>query len=182
MIRRACAATLSPGHPVASLTYDYLRRLADDPALVTAPNTDLIGHPSIELVRAVIATHLRADEVAAAPLAATLQMRILEYARANLHDPNLCGEQIAAAHYISVRYLYKVLADSGISLADWIRACRLEAVRQALTHATPTTTIAAVARQYGFSDMSSFSRTFRAEFGLTPGEWRNRNTRDSTPE
>jgi AraC-like DNA-binding protein len=182
MIRRACAASLSPGHPVTSLTYDYLRRLADDPALVTAPNADLVGHPSIELIRAVIATHLRADDLAATPLAATLQMRILEYARANLHDPQLCGEQIAAAHYISVRYLYKVLAESGISLADWIRTRRLEAVRQALARATPATTIAAVARRHGFSDMSSFSRTFRAEFGVTPREWRDRSIRHGSTD
>ena len=172
------AAVLTGAHQIAgcflSLTYDYLRRVAADPALVTAPNAELIGHPSIELVRAVIATHLRADALAAAPLAATLQMRVLEYARANLHDPGLCGEQIAAAHYISVRYLYKVLAEGGISLADWIRTHRLEAVRQALSRANPSTTIAAVARRYGFSDMSSFSRTFRAEFGVTPREWRDR--------
>ncbi len=176
MIRQACAVSLSPGHPVTSLTNDYLRRLAADPALVTAPNADLIGHPSIELVRALIATHLHADDLAAAPLAATLQLRILEYARANLHDPNLTAEQIAAAHYISVRYLYKVLAESGISLSDWIRTHRLEAVRQALSRSTPATTIAAVARRHGFSDISSFSRAFRTEFGMTPREWRDRNT------
>jgi AraC-like DNA-binding protein len=174
LIRRACATSLSPGHPVTAFTYDYLRRLAADPSLVTAPNADLVGHPSIELVRALIATHLRADNLTSAPLAATLQMRVLEYARANLHDPNLCGEQIAAAHYISVRYLYKVLADNGISLADWIRTHRLEAVRQALARVNPTTTIAAVARRNGFSDMSSFSRAFRTEFGITPREWRDR--------
>jgi AraC-like DNA-binding protein len=184
MIRRACAVSLSPGHLVTGLTNDYLRRLAADPALVSAPNAELVGHPSIELVRAVIATHLRADKFVAAPLAATLQLRILEYARANLHDQNLCAEQIAAAHYISVRYMYKVLADAGISLADWIRTTRLEAVRQALAHATPTTTIAAVARRNGFSDMSSFSRAFRTEFGVTAREWRDRcaSREFATPE
>jgi AraC-binding-like domain len=72
MIRRACAVPLSPGHPLTSLASDYLRRLAADPALLTAPNADLVGYPSIELVRAVIATHLKADELAAKPLAATL--------------------------------------------------------------------------------------------------------------
>src|SRR5271168_2014496 len=67
MIRNACAVCLSPGHPLTSLTNDFLRRLAADPALFTAPNADLVGPPSIELVRAVIATHLNADELAANP-------------------------------------------------------------------------------------------------------------------
>jgi AraC-like DNA-binding protein len=172
IIRRACAVSLSPDHPITSLTHDYLRRLAADPDLFTAPNTELIGHPSIELVRAVIATHLKADALAAESLMSTLQLRILEYARNHLDDPGLCAEQIAAAHYISVRYLYKVLAGNGISLADWIRTHRLEACRQTLAKTSSTTTIAGVARRYGFTDTSSFSRAFRAEYGLSPSEWR----------
>jgi AraC-like DNA-binding protein len=172
MIREACAVSLSPGHPLTSLTNDYLRRLAADPEILTVPNGDLVGHPSIELVRAVIATHLKAGKFAAEPLAATLQLRILEYARNHLDDPQLCPEQIAAAHYISARHLYRVLAESGVSLADWIRIRRLEACRQELETASGTI-IAAVARRHGFSNMSSFSRAFRAEYGLSPSEWRD---------
>lgn len=124
MIRKACAVSLSPGHPLTSLINDYLRRLAADPTLFTAPNADLVGHPRIELVRALIATHIKSDDVAAQPLAATLPLCILEYASNNLTDPGRWAEQIAAAHYISVRYLYKVLAEGGIGLADWIRTHR----------------------------------------------------------
>jgi AraC-like DNA-binding protein len=173
MIREACAVSLSPGHPLTSLTNDYLRRLAADPRLFTAPNSDLVARPTIELVRAVIATHLKARDIAAEPLAITLQLRVLEYARNHLNDPELGAEQIAAAHYISVRYLYKLLSDSGISLADWIRTRRLEACRQELATTSTGTIIAAVARRHGFSNMSSFSRAFRAEYGLSPGEWRD---------
>ncbi|MEU9380162.1 helix-turn-helix domain-containing protein [Streptomyces sp. NPDC048279] len=174
MIRTACAVVLRPGHPVTSLAHDYLSRLAADPALTTAVNADFIGHPSIELIRAVITIHLRADEFAAEPLAATLQLRILEYARKHLHDPDLSVEQIAAAHHISVRHLYKVLARSEISLSDWIRTRRLEACRHALAATPAAVTIGAIARRHGFSDMSSFSRAFRAEYGISPGEWRRR--------
>lgn len=173
MIRSACAVPLSPGHPVTSLTNDYLRRLSADPALFTAANADLVARPTIELVRAVIATHHKADGLAAEPLRLTLQLRILEYARTHLSDPELTAEQIAAAHFISVRYLYRVLAADGISLSDWIRTRRLEACRHDLETSPPTTTIAAIARCHGFSDMSSFSRAFRAEYGLSPSQWRD---------
>ncbi|MFZ0714423.1 MAG: hypothetical protein WAN02_09505, partial [Mycobacterium sp.] len=98
MIRKACAVSLSPGHPLTSLTNDYLRRLAADPEVLTTPGADLIGHPSIELVRAVIATHLKADEIRVAPLAVTLRLRILEYTRRHLNDPSLSAEWIAAVH------------------------------------------------------------------------------------
>jgi AraC-like DNA-binding protein len=185
MIREACAVSLSPGHPLTSLTNDYLRRLAADPRLFAAPNSDLIARPTIELVRAVIATHLKSREFAAEPLAATVQLRILEYARSHLDDPGLSAEQIAAAHYISVRYLYKLLAASGISLADWIRTRRLEACRQELATSSPGPTgtiIAAVARRHGFSNMSSFSRAFRGEYGLSPREWRDHCTNRNDPD
>jgi AraC-like DNA-binding protein len=177
MIRDACAVNLSPGHPITSLTHDYLRRLAADPALSRAANADLVGRPTIELIRAVIITHLRADEYAAEPMAATQQLRILEYARAHLSDPDLSAEQIAEANFMSVRHLYKVLSRSGISLAEWIRTRRLEACRKDLTDAPHTTTISTIARRHGFTDMSSFSRSFRAEYGVTPSEWRDRELR-----
>jgi AraC-like DNA-binding protein len=174
MIRRVCAVALSPGHPISSLTSIYIHRLATDRSLSSAPSTELIARPSLELIRAAIATHLEADAHAAGPLAATLQLRILEYARSHLYDPDLCADQIAAAHHISVRYLYKVLAESEVSLADWIRSHRLQRCRQELARSATTTTIEAVARQNGFSNMPSFSRAFRAEYGISPREWRDR--------
>src|SRR5690349_9077754 len=173
VIRRACAVSLSPGHPLTSLTYDYLRRLAADPALRTAPNADAVGHPSVELVRAVITTHLH-HSGAAEPLAATLVLRILEYARIHHRDPELSAEMIAAAHYVSVRHLYKVLAAADVSLADWIRNHRLEACRHDLA-VDNQPMIAVVARRHGFTDMSSFSRAFRATYGLSPKDWRHRH-------
>jgi AraC-like DNA-binding protein len=172
LIRQACAVPLSPGHALTSLTNDFLRRLAADPALFTSPNAELVAHPSIELVRAVIATHLKSDKLASEPLVATLKIRILEYARIHLGDPDLCADKIAAAHYISVRHLYKVLAEGAIGLADWIRTHRLEACRQELAKSATSITIASVARKNGFSDTSSFSRAFRMEYGLSPREWR----------
>ena len=177
LIRDACAVNLSPGQPITALTNDYLRRLAADPALFTAPNADLVGRPSIELIRAVIITHLRGGGAAAGSQGDGMDLRILEYARQHLHEPDLSAEQIAAANYISVRHLYKVLSKRGIGLADWIRTHRLEASRQALADAPSTTTVATVARGCGFSDMSSFSRSFRAEYGMTPRQWRDRAAR-----
>ncbi len=173
LIREACAVPLMPGHPLSSLTFDYLRRVASDPALFTAADGDLAGHPSIELLRAVITSQLRDKTRAREPLANTLVTRVLEYVTQHLGDPGLNAEMIAAQHFISVRHLYRVLAENGISLAEWIRSRRLEAARQELARTPDTETIAAVARRHGFTDMSSFSRAFRAEFGVSPRDWRN---------
>jgi AraC-like DNA-binding protein len=102
----------------------------------------------------------------------SLEMRILEYARQHLAEPDLTAERIAAATHVSVRYLYKVLARNEIGLADWIRSRRLEACRNALATEPRSITISAIARRNGFYNVSSFSRTFHRAFGMTPSEWR----------
>jgi AraC-like DNA-binding protein len=171
LVREVCAVRLCPGHPLAALVYDHLYRVATDSALLGSPDVDLVAGPSVELLRALITTHVRAQGLAAESLHNTLRLRILEYARTHHGDPDLSAEQIAAAHHISVRHLYKVLADGGVSLGDWIRTQRLQACRRELS-ASAGTPIAAIARRHGFANMSSFSRAFRAEYGTTPSQWR----------
>src|SRR5271156_6568556 len=114
-IRRVSALTLSPGHPVTDVAATYFRRLGSRPDLFTVPGADVLSEPSIELMRAVITTHLDAAELGKDALKATLPLRILEYARAHLHDPHLGAAQVAAAHHISERHLYNILGASGIT-------------------------------------------------------------------
>ena len=174
MIRQLAAVTLSPKHPVADLAAAYFGRIAARPDIFARPGAGAVGQPSIELVRALITTHLDASLAGKESLHATLQLRILEYVRAHLADPGLNATQIAAAHHISVRHLYNVLGESGISLGDWIRERRLQKCRDALARpAGQFTAIADLARQWGFRDASSFGRSFRAAYGMSPREWRN---------
>jgi AraC-like DNA-binding protein len=110
-------------------TSAYFRRLVSRPDLFTVPGAEALSEPSIELMRVVITTHLDAAELGKDALKATLPLRILESARAHLHDPHLGAAQVAAAHHISERHLYNILGASGITLADWIRKQRLERCR-----------------------------------------------------
>jgi AraC-like DNA-binding protein len=138
-----------------------------------------VGRPSIELVRALLTTHLDASALVKESAEETLLLRILEYARAHLAEPALNATQIAVAHHISVRHLYNVLARGGISLGDWIRARRLEECRDELSRPqSRPETISSIARRRGFTDPSSFSRLFRAAYGLSPHEWRGISRRD----
>ncbi|MGY5051454.1 helix-turn-helix domain-containing protein [Streptomyces sp. 900105755] len=122
----------------------------------------------------MITTHLDAAQLAKESLQSTLLLRILEYARAHLAEPGLNAVQVAAAHHMSVRRLYKVMAEGGISLADWIRTRRLEECRNEFRRpSSRLTTIEAVARRWGFTDMSNFSRIFGAAYGMSPREWRD---------
>jgi AraC-like DNA-binding protein len=173
VVRQVTAVRLSPGHPVTDLAAVYLRRLAGRSRAFADAGADAVSQPTLDLVRAVISTHIEASSTTAREsLQSTLQMRILEYARAHLGDPTLNAAQIAAEHHISVRHLYKILAAGDISLGDWIRMRRLEACRGDLGRGpSQNVTIASVAQRWGFRDASNFGRLFRTEYGVSPREW-----------
>jgi AraC-like DNA-binding protein len=174
-VRAVTAQALTPQHPIADLALAYFQRLAARPDTFSRADADAVSRPSIELFRALITTQLGAEHLSVEPLHATLRLRILEHVRANLADPELDAHRIAAAHHISVRQLYKVLAEGEVSLGDWIRGQRLERCRAELARpASRSTTIAALARRWGFTNPSTFSRHFREVYGVSPRQWRDR--------
>jgi AraC-like DNA-binding protein len=173
-LRRITATRLTPGHPVADLASAYIRRLTSSPHLFDHARSDLVANPTLELVRAVIGTHLDQAALAAEPMNTTLLLRILEFVRTHLHDPGLNAQQIASEHHISIRHLYNVLAEGGIALGDWIRSRRLEGCHEQLARpSSRAVPIAAVAHQWGFRDASNFGRHFRSAYGMSPREWRD---------
>jgi AraC-like DNA-binding protein len=171
-IRHVAALRFPRDDPVVELTRTYLARLAGS-QMVTGPSAlDALAVPSVELVRAMIASQLGDGAPKAAVLDATLDTRILQYVRTHLADPDLDARRIAKAHNISVRQLYVVLAQAGISLGDWVREQRLEGARRDLTRQR-SLPISTVARRWGFVDPSHFGRAFKRAYGSTPREWRN---------
>ncbi|MGQ4347979.1 helix-turn-helix domain-containing protein [Streptomyces sp. SAS_275] len=174
VLRRVSATRLAPGHPVSGLTSKHFERLAAGPENFEGLAVGAIGQPSIDLLRVVITAHAGEENAHRKVLNEALPTRIMEFVRDNLADPELNAARVAAEHHISVRYLYKILAAEEVPLAEWIRTRRLEECRAELkrTVSAPDT-IEAVARRWGFTDMSSFSRAFRSVYGLTPRDWRN---------
>ena len=59
----------------------------------------------------------------------TLLMRIHAFIEQRLGDCDLAPGPVAAAHYISVRYLYRLFEAQGTTVAAWIRHRRLERCR-----------------------------------------------------
>jgi AraC-like DNA-binding protein len=172
VIRQISATQLCPGHPISDMTVAYFRRLAARPGAFDRPGGDLVSQPGIDLLRAVITTHLDAVDLGKEALQATLAVRIMEYVQMHLREADLDASRIATEHHISVRQLYRILAAEGISLGDWIRTRRLEGVRRDLALPFLKDPISEVSQRWGFTNDSSFARMFRANFGVSPSEWR----------
>ncbi|MWA07203.1 helix-turn-helix domain-containing protein [Actinomadura sp. LD22] len=123
-----------------------------------------------DLVNGLVAHHLDAD-----PRRSTRLSAIETYVRRHLDDPGLSPRSIAAAHHISVSTLHRMFQPNGITLAAWIRRQRLERTRLDLGDtALHLMTIHRVAARWGFKDHATFTRAFRAAYGLPPSEYRRR--------
>ncbi|MFI9650594.1 helix-turn-helix domain-containing protein [Streptomyces sp. NPDC052040] len=174
VLGQAVARTPGAEGAVPDLVTGYLTRLAATRGLLDGTAARLLAAPSMELVRALIAAESDRPSLAAEPLHETLGVRILAYLRTHLADQDLTPARVAAAHHISVRHLYAVLARSGVGFGDWVRTQRLDACRRELSRVPPTTeTIADLAHRWGFKSPSHFSRAFKAAYGLPPQAWRD---------
>ncbi|MFI9559391.1 helix-turn-helix domain-containing protein [Nonomuraea endophytica] len=161
----------SPITPLLLSHIHGLRRDAD--RLESDAGADDIGQATLALVRALIASVITADRTRRAIADETLLVRVLAYIRAHLTDPDLTPARIAAVHNISLRSLYRLCEDGGVSLEQWIIRRRLEGARRDLTapeHAHRT--IDAIARTWGFTSPAHFTRRFRHAYGTTPRTWR----------
>ncbi|HET6748267.1 MAG TPA: helix-turn-helix domain-containing protein, partial [Actinomycetes bacterium] len=87
--------------------------------------------------------------------------------------PGLAPETIAAAHHVSVRYLYKLFEAQGQGVAGQVRRRRLERCRRDLLDpALQARPVGAIGARWGLPDPASFSRAFRDAYGIPPGEYR----------
>jgi AraC-like DNA-binding protein len=100
----------------------------------------------------------------------SLLNRILDYIDENLSNNRLDAEAIADRFKISKRYLRKLFQVHGIAcMSDYIRRKRLEKCAEALLDSKLShQNITKIAYKWGFNNSSSFTRSFKSVFGITP--------------
>lgn len=140
-----------------------------DPRLA-APVTETLAR--LMAMTAGIAPEL-ADAAQDAVRAATLE-RAQQYIARHYADPLLSPGSAARALGVSVRKLHLVLSRSGRTFGERLADRRLEEARLRLASpGTSTRSIAEIAFDVGYADLSTFYRAFRARWGATPGELRD---------
>jgi len=97
--------------------------------------------------------------------------RILGLMRRRLSDRSLTPDAACAELGISRSYLFKVLGEAGQTFSGYLRQCRLDECRRVLME-QPRRAVADVAADWGFDEVSSFNRAYRARFGQTPRQTR----------
>lgn len=93
------------------------------------------------------------------------------YIEANLGHHDLTAERIAAGVGCSRARLYRIFAQRNQTVGDCLREARLRRASK-LLETLPTESIALIAFDCGYTDLSAFGKAFKRQFGVPPGDWR----------
>jgi transcriptional regulator GlxA family with amidase domain len=124
---------------------------------------------AIELAAAALG--LSADDSGAAtPLHHGRMSEVLRYMAAHSAAPHTVGGLARMAKLSPYHFLRSFKATTGVTPHQWLLRARLRdaAGKLAMTMAPVTD----IALDVGFEDLSNFTRTFHAEFGASPRQYR----------
>ncbi|MGX1135149.1 AraC-like DNA-binding protein [Streptomyces glaucescens] len=170
---RSLTATAFAGREGSgALVTAYLARMADEVSGLGEAVGREFAATALDLL-ALLIDERRGRFAPQAPEAAGAMLaKVKDHILRHLSDPGLSPSGIAAAHFLSVRYVHKLFELEDVSVSEWIRVQRLERCRRDLLRpATARLGVAVVARRWGFVSPSHFSRVFRAAYGVTPRDW-----------
>ncbi len=98
---------------------------------------------------------------------------MLDYIDRHVEDPELGADALALKFHCSQRYVHKLFSTTGRSVGEHVNGLRiLVCTRNLLDHAHQRATVAEIAFNAGFRDISHFNRLFKRSTGLAPREFR----------
>lgn len=177
-LQRLTATAIGPDTTMGSVLSPFLAKLVDTAATYPSATGELLARHVVDLLTVLLGErlHQEAGDTPGAPQ--VLLPRIQRYIDRHLADPDLTPDAIARAHQMSVRYLHKLFQTEDVTVSRWIQRRRLQECRRELARREAAgRTIAAVARQWGFTSAAHFSRVFRDVYGMSPTEWRDSSMR-----
>ena len=165
------AGSEGPGAIVSSIA----RRLPAQLDVCGAGDGARLGTAVADMLTATLAARLdRRRQVPAESRRRALLLQVHAFIEERLGDPELSPGTVAAAHYISLRYLHRLFETEERTVGDWIRTRRLERCRRDLLEpALRALPVGAIGARWGFGDPAHFSRAFKASYGMPPGEFRS---------
>jgi AraC-like DNA-binding protein len=174
-VRRLAAVPMLARQGVGALTSQFLVHLARNLDHLSPTEAARLSTAALDVLAARLAHELDGeDRLPAETRRRALLARIHAFIQTHLGDPELSPGMIAAAHYISTRYLHKLFQEQGLTVSGWIRQRRLERARRDLGDpALASRPVTAIGRRWGLPNPGHFSHVFKRAYGVTPREFRH---------
>jgi AraC-like DNA-binding protein len=165
------ARGLSLDTPQGGLLADYMALLRRNlPNL--APDDGSRLRKAVEaMIEACLAPSTDRLLKAGSQINATVMERVRRVVGKHLRSPSLGPDQLWREAGTSRSQLYRLLEGEG-GVARYIQRRRLAESFALLSDASNNASIGRIAELFCFADVSTFSRAFRREFGVTPGDVR----------
>lgn len=163
----------------ARLIGSHLRALFEDLPDITPAEAPAIVAATANLVANLVAPQIAGRHLPAPTVRGAVIMEVRRYIEQHIATPDLGPDHLCKVFALSRASLYRLFEPIG-GVTDYIRTRRLRAAFDMLTNAD-LRTVSEVAYACGFSDISAFSRAFRHQFGISPSEVREADSRGPLP-
>jgi AraC family transcriptional activator of tynA and feaB len=131
----------------------------------------------LDLVAFSLSRTTRTGAKPAASIAEATTLTLHSSIEKRLRKSGLKVADVAGDLGISSRYLHALLARTGTTFSDHVMARRLDAIAADLRNpAHAARDIGSIALDWGFADLSHFSRCFKKRFGMRARDWRAAHT------
>lgn len=172
-VGRVTATRVGQDRGLGRVAAPMFRELAENLDILQGPHAMRLVRSALDMLVSVLSSEvLGAGGAGAEDL---LVQQASAYIEDHLDDPDLSPGRIAAALYVSVRQLHSRFAAQDLTVSAFIRARRLEGIRQRLGDPLcRAETVNTISIRHGLLDPAHVSKAFKAEFGETPSSYRRR--------
>ena len=162
------------GTGMLSLLRNYVDAVFDDPALAMPEMRQLIIAQLCDLIAVTLGATRDATAVAEGRGIRAARLRAIKNdIEAHLTYSDLSPGVVARRQGVSDSYIRKLFEGEGTSFSQFVLGCRLMRAQRMLTDRRwADRSIAWIAFETGFGDLSYFNRTFKRFYGNTPSEIR----------
>ncbi|MGL4959924.1 MAG: helix-turn-helix domain-containing protein [Inquilinus sp.] len=162
-----------PGEqPLVRVFQDFLRSMIRHSAALSDPEAEFLRRSLFDLLALALTVpgEAASDETS---VRFAHRQRILHLVEEHVCDRELSASTIARRLGLSPRYIQKIFAERGETLTEVIRRRRVAEAQHLLRSRTlANRSVEEICYAAGFEDPAYFSRVFRQETGMSPGEYR----------
>ena len=158
--------------PLGHLLGDYMMALERRLPSLTEAELPRLANAVSAMIAAAVAPSTERVAGAQRQIDVGRKERVRQAVRRHLRTPTLKAKTLARLVGMSRSSLYRLFEDTG-GVARHIQRERLLEAHAVLTNPANSRSISAIAEDLCFADASSFSRSFKREFGHSPSEARS---------